>query len=360
MSQRKFSVSCGRPVVFLALVLMMAAGALASGIGIVFQGFETDTSLWFNIGSAQQIFQEPSGYTNDGGYADGIASATGNYHARLRIDPTQCLDDKPGPPNNDCYGPYTYWNAIDVADGVTTQASTIITSATANFAPADVGLAIQAYDLSMNSIFAPGATIVSVTNSTTAVVSATASENATNATFEIVPLFTAGYITQADIYLDTAWAAANPDWRFDWDSAIVDNAENFLSDDVFNVGTQLAGDGTPGFWVGTSTNSGRDNTYPEIPAPVQESTISVIIAVHLSRSRLAAGIPSATPSGSTPSPTIFQLNSRLCLKLAGVLLWTQPSMDGRATHKRLQAALLRCMPGSRTRKSRISPSTTRC
>jgi hypothetical protein len=64
-------------------------------------------------------------------------------------------------------------------------------------------------------------------------------------------LFSLGYITQVDIYLDTAWAAGNSDWRFDWDTAIRDNALNFDSDYVFNVGTQLSGDNTPGFWAGT-------------------------------------------------------------------------------------------------------------
>ena len=90
MSLRKFAVSSNRPVFCLALILILAVGALASGIGIVFQGFETDTSLWFNIGLRQEIVQEPSGYTDGGGYASGIASATGNYHARLVVDTTQC------------------------------------------------------------------------------------------------------------------------------------------------------------------------------------------------------------------------------------------------------------------------------
>ena len=77
-----------------------------------------------------------------------------------------------------------------------------------------------------------------------------------------------GIITQADIYLDTAWAAEYPDWRFDWDSALEDNTQlNFLSDYVFNVGTQLPGDNTAGFWVSTSPNAFRSSTYPEIPCP---------------------------------------------------------------------------------------------
>src|SRR5271157_2253365 len=132
MSLGKFALSSSRRAFFVAFILTLAVGALASGIGIVFQGFETDTSLWFNWNIVQEIYQEPSGYTN-GGYASGIASATGNYNARLVVDPTypsSCLDDGgPGaPPNNDCFGPYTFWNAIFVADGITIQGSNIITS----------------------------------------------------------------------------------------------------------------------------------------------------------------------------------------------------------------------------------------
>jgi hypothetical protein len=269
MSLRKFTVSSSWRMFSVALVLFLAVGALASGIGIVFQGFETDTSLWFSyIPANQEIFQEPSGYTDGGGYANGIASATGNYHARLVVDTTQCNYGNGAPPYTDCYGPYTNWNGIYVADGMTTLGSNIITSATANFTAADVGLAIQAYDIStMDSIFSPGTTITSVTNATTAVVSTNAVLSSSAADLDIVPLFSLGYITEAAIYLDVSWAAGNPDARFDWDSAIEDNAQNFDSDYVFNVGTQVAGDNTPGFWVSTSPNAFRDNTYPENPCP---------------------------------------------------------------------------------------------
>ena len=152
---------------------------------------------------------------------------------------------------------------------MTTSQSNTITSATANFTAADVGLTAQAYaGNDINSpIFPPATTIIGVTNSTTAVLSATASESFNGASLDIFPTFTLGHITQADIYLDTAWAAGNSDSRFDWDSALNDNAQNFLSDYAFNVGTQLSGDNTPGFWISTSTNAGRGNTYPENPCP---------------------------------------------------------------------------------------------
>ena len=94
---------------------------------------------------------------------------------------------------------------------MTTLGSNIITSATANFTAADVGLAIQAYDIStMDSIFSPGTTIISVTNATTAVVSTNALLSSSAANLDIVPLFSLGYITEAAIYLDVSWAAEIP------------------------------------------------------------------------------------------------------------------------------------------------------
>ncbi|HZL68004.1 MAG TPA: hypothetical protein VFC29_11825 [Candidatus Limnocylindrales bacterium] len=220
--------------------------------------------MWFNEGSVQQTVQEPSGYTN-GGYASGIPSATGNFHARLVIDPGQC---DPLHPNNDCAGPYTYWNEIRTSDGTTTGGSNIVTSATANFKAADVGRSVYVNNPATGHlVFPAGTTVSSVSNSTTALASAAAVESSTGAPLRVFSLFSLGYITQADIYLDTAWAAGNPDRRFDWDTAIRDNALNFDSDYAFNVGTQLSGDSTAGFWISTSTNTNRGNTNPENPCP---------------------------------------------------------------------------------------------
>jgi len=270
MSLKKSAVSFRKVVFSPVLILILAVGALASGIGIAFQGFETDTSTWFNSGNVQEIVQEPSGYTDNGGYASGIASAAGNHHARLVIDPSFCLDDGgPGAPaENDCQGAFTFWNAVYVVDGMATQGSNVITSATANFTAADVGLGVQLFPNSPTSVFTPGTTILSVTNSTTAVASTYASQDVNGGALDIDSLFSLGYITQADIYLDTTWAGGNPDWRFDWDSALEDNTQlNELSDYVFNVGTQLSGDNTPGFWISTSPNAFRSSTYPENPCP---------------------------------------------------------------------------------------------
>jgi hypothetical protein len=75
-----------------------------------------------------------------------------------------------------------------------------------------------------------------------------------------------GYLTQVDIYLDTAWAAANhsliKDYRVDWISSINDNTGNFERDFVFNIGT------TPtGYIIQTSTNSTRSGANPNSPCP---------------------------------------------------------------------------------------------
>jgi len=94
--------------------------------------------------------------------------------------------------------------------------------------------------------------------------------------------WTGGYSTQLDIYLDAAYAQANPDsyggnitcltasspssdatcrgTRFDWDSAINNSSGTFLQDYAFNVGT---GDGTCSGWVANaSTNAFRIGATP--------------------------------------------------------------------------------------------------
>lgn len=59
-----------------------------------------------------------------------------------------------------------------------------------------------------------------------------------------IPIVGNGSSTSIDIYLDTAFAAASAaaskDYRFDWDSDLLDNQGNFLQDFVFNV---AVGDG---------------------------------------------------------------------------------------------------------------------
>jgi hypothetical protein len=90
---------------FVVILLVMGVpGAWADAPpGPYFNGFEASTSGWFDLsnGGFGQIMRQPSGYTNGGGYADGIVSATGAWHARLDGDP--CLPPSP------CLGPYTRW-----------------------------------------------------------------------------------------------------------------------------------------------------------------------------------------------------------------------------------------------------------
>ena len=84
------------------LLSLTAGGASAASPTPFFNGFETDTAGWFEEADAlSTIVRRPSGYVDDG-YADYIASASGNYHARLGV-----LDC-----STDCPGPYTDWGGL--------------------------------------------------------------------------------------------------------------------------------------------------------------------------------------------------------------------------------------------------------
>jgi uncharacterized protein YkwD len=83
-----------------------------------------------------------------------------------------------------------------------------------------------------------------------------------------------GYVTEIDVYLDVNWMTQSPattmDTRFDWDSAINDQAGNFRRDFVFNAGTPLTAADTaamPGYYVNASTNAFRSGAFPENPCP---------------------------------------------------------------------------------------------
>jgi hypothetical protein len=73
----------GRTLV-LAIALLFALPALLASAdappGPYLNGFETNTSNWFDLsngGTSGSISRQSSGYTNSGGYADGINSASG-------------------------------------------------------------------------------------------------------------------------------------------------------------------------------------------------------------------------------------------------------------------------------------------
>jgi len=74
--------------------------------GPYFNGFETDTSGWFNFSGAT-ITRVPTGSTST--YANGVAAATGNYYARLGIDPSPDSCTFGGGTAPIYYGPSTNW-----------------------------------------------------------------------------------------------------------------------------------------------------------------------------------------------------------------------------------------------------------
>jgi hypothetical protein len=92
-----------------------------------------------------------------------------------------------------------------------------------------------------------------------------------------IPIKGNGSMTSIDIYLDTAFAATNnttangKDFRFDWDSDLLDSKGSFLQDYIFNVATGNAGDTcSPGggfFVVEASTNSQRSGANAHNPTP---------------------------------------------------------------------------------------------
>jgi hypothetical protein len=87
----------------LAMILVPLA---AMALSLLFsQGFETDTSGWFDSsnGGNGTVNRVPSGYSST--YASGIDSAAGNYHARLGLDSANTCN----PGTASCVGPYTYW-----------------------------------------------------------------------------------------------------------------------------------------------------------------------------------------------------------------------------------------------------------
>jgi hypothetical protein len=93
---------------FAAITLAVLPAIADSPPGPYLNGFETDTSGWVDLvadptNGVGHITRRPSGYTNGGGYASGIASAAGGFHARVSGDPCDSV------PLQDCEGPFTRW-----------------------------------------------------------------------------------------------------------------------------------------------------------------------------------------------------------------------------------------------------------
>jgi hypothetical protein len=110
----------------IAVALLLASPAAVSADappGPYFNGFETNTAGWSGV-SGSTITRRPSFYSNGGGYADGIDSATGNYHARLGIDPSPGTCISGAGPQPVYRGPITNWggySSIFPTGGYTTR-----------------------------------------------------------------------------------------------------------------------------------------------------------------------------------------------------------------------------------------------
>jgi hypothetical protein len=230
-----------------------------STAGLAMQGLETSTDGWYIV-DGSTIDRRPSLYSNAGGYADGAASSAGGFHARL-ANLVHCgytgLET--------CYGPYTKWSLPNVGDFVTGNGSTSITSASAMLTSGMVGMAVVGPNIP------PATTIAGIVDAHTAILTQAASGDGADLWLDIFPRFSTGFMTQVDIYLDVAWAANNPDRRFDWSSSLRDDLGALLSDYTFNVGTQATNDvnagSVAGFWIGTSTRATRGGADPLNPCP---------------------------------------------------------------------------------------------
>ncbi len=69
-----------------------------------------------------------------------------------------------------------------------------------------------------------------------------------------------GFTSSVDLYLDTSWAAANPNQVVDWDVSLNDNTGAFLRDFVFNLCSTANNGG--GFYVSISNGAGGCSTGP--------------------------------------------------------------------------------------------------
>lgn len=93
------------PIVAIALAWTaspVTTAQAAAPPGPFFQGFEQNTNGWFN-GGDRNVVRRPSGWvpTSGSNYAPGVASAAGDYHARLEDSGTNCVLN--------CDGAFTRW-----------------------------------------------------------------------------------------------------------------------------------------------------------------------------------------------------------------------------------------------------------
>src|ERR1700687_1832441 len=85
-------------------------------------------------------------------------------------------------------------------------------------------------------------------------------------TFSGVPMPPSGSISELAIYLDVSFAATHSDYRFDWDSSLLDVNGNFLQDFIFNGGANTmyspptrpaCAPATGGYFVITASNNSQ-------------------------------------------------------------------------------------------------------
>ncbi|WP_189113603.1 IPT/TIG domain-containing protein [Pilimelia terevasa] len=149
-------------------------------------------------------------------------------------------------------GTYTTVAARTVADGATTNASTTLTSATAAFTSADVGMSLS---VASNTQVPAGTTIVSVTNPTTVVLSAAATATATGVSTTIGPRTAASVTT---VNASTGVTAAAPQFT------------------VADVGRSITGTGIPAGTVISAYTSATQVTLSN--AATAGGTVTMTIA----------------------------------------------------------------------------------
>jgi len=98
---RRFSALAFAAALLMALPSLVSADAPP---GPYFNGFETNTAGWFNFSGAT-ITRVPSGSPST--YATGVTPSSGNYYARLGIDPSPDSCTFGGGTAPIYYGPYT-------------------------------------------------------------------------------------------------------------------------------------------------------------------------------------------------------------------------------------------------------------
>jgi len=120
-------------VAALLFVLVPGSAVAAAPPGPYFNGFETNTAGWFN-NSGATVTRVPS-LSASSGYANGVPSASGNYHAQLGMASNFDTCVNGGGIQPIYYGPYTNWggySSIFPTGGYTTRVDIYLDTAWAS------------------------------------------------------------------------------------------------------------------------------------------------------------------------------------------------------------------------------------